>query len=209
MAGRRALSLRYQGARLRAFGKRRGSSRIRALIWNWEFLSGQWRYLENFGDSMVCEVVTRYLDGGHLLDLGCGNGAVRCELPVGSVARYVGVDLSSEAIRRTAERSSVLPELDAGQLLIVGDIADPSVIAQAGGPFDVVLLRESIYFVNVERLPQFLTLASERLSSRGVIVIKIHDRLRYSRHVDEIRRTRSIVEEHAPTDGTAILLVAR
>ncbi len=206
---RRPLSLGYQAARLRAFGKRRGSRRVRALIWDWEFRTGQWRHLESSDDRPLYEVVTRFLDGGRLLDLGCGNGAVRCELPSGSVALYVGVDISDEAISRTKERSSALPALPDGQLLIVGDITDPDVLARAGGAFDVVLLRESIYYLKEARVPEFLAAAAKLLSARGVIVIKIHDRNRYAGHVAEIRRARTVVEERAPANSTTIILVVQ
>lgn len=179
------------------------------MIWNWEFRSGQWQFLENSGERPLYEVLIRFLHGGHLLDLGCGNGAARCELPAGSMSRYVGVDLSSEAIRRTAERSSALPDLTDGQSLIVGDIADPGVLSQAGGPFDVVLLRESIYFVKVERVAEFLSHAAELLAPEGVIVIKIHDRFRYVDHVEQIRQCRPIIEAHEPQGSTASILVTR
>lgn len=205
----RRFSLRYQGARLRALGKRRGSPWLRARIWNWEFRAGQWTHLEHSEDRPLYEILTRFLEGGHLLDLGCGNGPVRCELPSGSFTRYVGVDISAEAIKRTGERSRVLPDLPDGQLLIVGDITDSSVLARAAGSFDVVLLRESLYYLNEEWVPDFLSRVAELLTQRGVIVVKIHDRHRYAGHIRQLRQTRAVIEERSPANSTTMIIVVR
>ncbi len=70
--------------------------------------------------------------GQRVLDLGCGAGDLLAAL---QPSKGVGVDLSRRAIREARERH-------AGEPLhfLEGDASDPAVLAQAGGPFDVILL---------------------------------------------------------------------
>ena len=74
----------------------------------------------------------RVPEGQRVLDLGCGSGHLLAAL---RPSHGVGVDVSRPAIREASERYG-------GERLrfLEGDIADPAVLAQAGGPFDTVLL---------------------------------------------------------------------
>jgi SAM-dependent methyltransferase len=178
-------------------------------VWSWEFSHGHWAQLEHLDDRQLYDVILRHLGDGRLLDLGCGNGTVRCELPPGALRRYVGVDLSAEALRQTRARAAGLPRLPLGEELFEGDISDRQVLDQAGAPFDVILLRESIYYLRVERASELLELLARRLADSGVIVVKVHDRDRYAEHVDAVRRSRPMVEEHPAPTNTSTILVTR
>jgi len=70
--------------------------------------------------------------GQRILDVGCGSGHLLAAL---EPSAGVGVDLSSPAVAAARERYG------GGALrFIEGDVADPAVVAQAGGPFDVILM---------------------------------------------------------------------
>lgn len=203
----RTLSVGYQAARLRALGKRSAPRWVRHKIWDWEFKHGNWDYLEEAPDPELFDYLVRTLGGGALLDLGCGNGVVRCRLPPGAFTRYVGVDLSAEALRRLEDRAATLPTPAGGQRLIVGDFAAPDVLADVGGSFDVILLHDSIYYVG--DVPDFLRRLPPLLAPQGLIVVRIHDRDRYAPFVEAIHDALAIVEERAPADGRRILIAAR
>ena len=74
----------------------------------------------------------RVPEGLRVLDLGCGSGHLLAAL---KPSRGIGVDVSSPAIREARVRYG-------GERLrfVEGDASDPAVLAEAGGPFDVVLL---------------------------------------------------------------------
>ena len=83
------------------------------------------------------EYLTRILrvrvpEGLRVLDLGCGAGHLLAAL---RPSLGVGIDVSVPAVREARERhgSERLRFLE-------GDFADEAVLAQAGGPFDVILL---------------------------------------------------------------------
>jgi SAM-dependent methyltransferase len=79
---------------------------------------------------------TRFLvpPGRRVLDLGCGTGRLLAALEPG---RGVGVDLSPAMI---AEAQRRYPDLE----FRVGDVEDPDVLDSLDGPFDVILLSDTV-----------------------------------------------------------------
>src|SRR5512140_1421311 len=70
--------------------------------------------------------------GLRVLDLGCGSGDLLAAL---SPSYGVGIDVSAPAIEEASRRHG-----GSGLRFLRGDVADPGLLASAGGPFDVVLL---------------------------------------------------------------------
>ena len=204
----KSLTLTYQAARLRALGKRRGGPWLRARIWNWEFKAGQWDFLQDTQEDSFYALVETKLERGRLLDLGCGSGTVRCEMPTGSMSSYVGVDISAEAIRQAEQRAADLVPLPGGQHFVVGSITDPQVLSGLEGNFDVILMRECLYFVDLDELAGFFASLCELLSPRGVILIRIWEKERYAAHVDGTRSLLRVIEEYDPADKKSIFMVA-
>ena len=83
-------------------------------------------------DRLTRILRVRVPPGERVLDLGCGAGHLLAAL---EPSRGVGIDVSAPAIRAARERygSERLSFLE-------GDAADPELLAQAGGPFDTILL---------------------------------------------------------------------
>jgi SAM-dependent methyltransferase len=79
---------------------------------------------------------TRFLvsPGQRVLDLGCGNGDLLHRL---EPSRGVGVDFSANAVAAATRR---YPELE----FVLGDVEDPAVLDQLEGPFDCILLSDTI-----------------------------------------------------------------
>jgi SAM-dependent methyltransferase len=75
---------------------------------------------------------SRIPPGQRILDIGCGSGHLLAAL---QPAAGVGIDLSARAVAAARERYG-------GDSLrfFEGDATRPSVLAQAGGPFDVILM---------------------------------------------------------------------
>ncbi len=83
-------------------------------------------------DSLARILRVRVPQGLRVLDLGCGAGHLLSAL---EPSHGVGVDVSAPAIREARERYG-----REGLRFVEGDVADPAVLAEAGGPFDVILL---------------------------------------------------------------------
>lgn len=85
-----------------------------------------------FYDRLTRILRVRVPPGERVLDLGCGSGQLIAAL---APSRGVGIDVSAPAIAaaRQAHAGAPLEFLE-------GDLADPAVLARAGGPFDTILL---------------------------------------------------------------------
>lgn len=74
----------------------------------------------------------RVPEGQRVLDLGCGAGHLLAAL---APSEGVGIDVAPSAVRDARERYG------GGALsFLEGDLSDPALLAQAGGPFDTILL---------------------------------------------------------------------
>ena len=78
-------------------------------------------------------------EGLSVLDLGCGTGHLLASL---KPSRGVGVDISAGMVEaaRTAYPSDRNPNLE----FMVGDAEDPATVAALGGPFDVIILSDTV-----------------------------------------------------------------
>jgi SAM-dependent methyltransferase len=92
---------------------------------------------------------TRFLvpPGAKVLELGCGIGNLLASL---QPSRGVGVDISGEMI---AEARRQNPDYE----FIVGDIEDPATLAALDGPFDYIVVSDTIgYLEDVQRALEML-----------------------------------------------------
>lgn len=181
-----------------------GPSRAARAVWDREFSAGRWRYIDETDHDPVYRYIATYCRQGSILDLGCGAGNTGNELPLGVYREYVGVDLSAVAVaiaqRRTQENGR--SHLNRYQQ---GDIATYRPLAA----FDVILFRESIWYLRPGRLKGVLDRYKAYLSPAGVFIVRMHDRERLRRIVMAIRRHYSVVDEYHPNDGADIILVFR
>ncbi len=85
-----------------------------------------------FYDYLTRILRVRVPEGLRVLDLGCGSGDLLAAL---RPSRGVGIDVSRAAVETARSRHAGGP-----LRFLQGDMADPAMLAQAGGPFDIVLL---------------------------------------------------------------------
>jgi trans-aconitate methyltransferase len=137
--------------------------RINALVWDVQYALGLWRYLDRPGDRTPLALVERYADRPRILDLGCGT-TVNLPLAPGRYRHYHGVDISRKAIHQA--RALRRPDTSF-------EVADVLRYRPAGS-YDVILLREVLYYLPVEEVPGLLRRLAGGLTTRGVILISIY-----------------------------------
>jgi SAM-dependent methyltransferase len=159
---------------------------------------GKWDYLEGLEEFAHYSIITGYYarlrPRGSVLDLGCGAGLMqRMLLPYG-YSRYVGIDISPDAI----ERASLA--LNVGEphhtLFQVGDLERP--LEWRCAPFDVIIINEALYYA--EKPVHVLTrLAEEALAPEGIVIISMYHSLN-SEHLW------SLLAQHGwrPADTTTV-----
>lgn len=109
----------------------------------------------------------RYLipEGARVLDVGCATGDLLAEL---KPARGIGLDLSERMIALARQRH---PDLT----FVVGDVEDPAVVEALDGPFDYIVLSDTIgALTDVQRT---LGLLGRLCTRKTRIVIAYHSGL--------------------------------
>lgn len=125
-----------------------------------QYKNGTWDYLWSIGELARFSVVAGYCrflrPGGAILEVGCGEGVLQDRLDRSMYRRYVGVDLSEEAIAKARTRIAQTPNSSAS--FVVADALGYAPSEQ----FDVIIFNESLeYFADpgsvVQRYEPFLT----------------------------------------------------
>ena len=147
-----------------------GSAEMKRSLWNREFAGGRWDFIDETAGDEVYPFVQEYARGGAILDLGCGSGNTGCELPLSAYDTYLGVDISDVALDK-ARRRSVECSREKKNRYVQADI----VSYQPSSRFDVVLFRESIYYVPKGRIVRMLERYAGSLTDRGVFIVRWHD----------------------------------
>lgn len=118
-------------------------TRIPPARWDAEYRAGHW---ERFGS--LAEVPRYAIIGGfcgfvdpaaRVLDVGCGNGMLHAWLTPDSQRRYVGIDVSAEAVAQARDRAR-----QGAPDFAVADAA--SYVPQ--GRFGVVVFNEMLYYLD-------------------------------------------------------------
>jgi SAM-dependent methyltransferase len=103
--------------------------------------------------------------GQRVLDLGCGNGRLLAAL---KPSRGVGVDFSPAMIEQAKARH---PHLE----FHTGDVEDPAVLGQLRGPFDAILLSDTVGWL--DDVQATLTALQPLCTSRTRVVIAYYNHL--------------------------------
>jgi SAM-dependent methyltransferase len=188
--------------RVRGLRQKWGSAEARRHLWNKEFANGRWATIEDTSGDLIYRFIEKYSAGGSLLDLGCGSGNTGCELPIAAYCDYLGVDISDVALRQAQDRAKNL-QRDRNNSYARGDIE--SFIPPK--KYDVILFRESIYYVPKPRINATLDRYAKFLTPRGVMMVRVHDQKQGEGIVDLLEKGRQIVEKHLPPPGPLIFVL--
>ena len=182
--------------------QRWGSCSTRRNLWNTEFAEGRWDYIDSTPNDCVYAFLKKYLRGGSLLDLGCGSGNTGAELEPNGYSNYTGVDISDVAIDKAKERSARVQRTDRNRY-VQADIVHYVPTSN----HDVILFRESLFYVPLARTRTMLHRYRNYLKPGGMIMVRMCDRDKYSAIIRMIESNFEVVETHSPSETTTILLV--
>lgn len=145
----------------------RGIGRPQAASqWDDEYGGGKWRKLDEAPQLGHYAVIVGYVghffpDGARIVDVGCGHGRLFRMVSKLPYWRYVGIDLSAEAIRQTAPLSVECARFE---------VAD---FEQWSSPerHDVIIFNESIYYAK-DPLTQLQRYAG-MLEAGGLVILSM------------------------------------
>ena len=191
--------------RLRGLLQAYGPAGLKKRVWDAEFSHGRWNCLDQTFDDCVYPVVERYAARGAILDLGCGSGNTGNELAAASYQHYTGVDISEAALEKARTRTSANGRLRTNEY-VQSDIFSYMPVRQ----FDVILFRDSIYYVPHRRITGMLTRYAAYLRPGGVFIVRMANGAgKYQPIVNAIENGFEVVEKRTFSHPDAIVLVFR
>jgi 2-polyprenyl-6-hydroxyphenyl methylase/3-demethylubiquinone-9 3-methyltransferase len=149
--------------------KRYGPSKVKKVLWDREFSGGKWSFIDDTEGDCVYQYLHKYLNGGSILDLGCGPGNTATELTAASYTTYVGVDISETALEKARKRS-VVAGRSRQNSFAQGDFLSYTPQQQ----FDVILFRESLYHVPFGKVKTVLARFSQYLKPSGLFIVRMY-----------------------------------
>jgi SAM-dependent methyltransferase len=195
--------LRRVRDRVRDLLQTHGTSATKQKLWDGEFANGRWDVLDTTTNDCVYSRIERAANGGSILDLGCGSGSTVNELDESSFSEYVGVDISEVAIAKAQRRTEANGRAHKCRFL-QGDVT----AFEPTREFDVILFRDSIYYIKRQRIVATLMRYSQWLREDGVFIVRIWDgRGKLKEFAEVIKRNFDIVEEYQHQESGAVVLV--
>jgi 2-polyprenyl-3-methyl-5-hydroxy-6-metoxy-1,4-benzoquinol methylase len=187
-----------------------GSEAAKKKIWDKEYHENKWHFADDTRGDCVYAALERHSRGGRILDLGCGSGNTCTELADSAYSSYLGVDISDEALAKAAKRSEA-----AGR-------AGKNRFAQSdffnfdtSEKFDVILFRESMYHVPLEKIKPVLDKFSAYLADDGVFIVRLFimrdGKVKFRPHkmIDIIAGNFPVIEKNQYGNAGATVIVFR
>src|SRR5262249_14350925 len=141
---------------------------LKRRLWNHEFSSGQWDCLDSTPGDCVYPFTEKYVNGGSILDLGCGSGSTGNELDATKYQDYTGIDLSNVAIEK-ARRKTEENKRGEKNRYHQSDIFTYVPTKQ----YDVILFRDSIYYVDRAKIVGMLNRYAQYLKKEGTFLVRM------------------------------------
>lgn len=188
----------------RGFKQKWGTASAKRRLWNREYAVCSWNQESEAADTALCGLIGRYARQGSILDLGCGAGNTVCELNSDVYDRYTGVDVSDVALDKAAARA----RFNGGNSRLTFRQSD-ILNYQPREAFDVILFRESIYYVPLRKLQGVLERYARHLKEDGVFIVTVFDSNAYGAVLAEIEAQFSVTEKYTNHDKSQTILVFR
>jgi len=146
-----------------------GPSGIKKRLWDKEFSSTKWNFIDNTMGDCVYPFLEKYANNGNILDLGCGPGNTANELAASAYKTYIGVDISEAALEKATKRTQENGR-EGKNSFVNSDFLSYHPVLQ----FDVILFRESLYHIPYGQVLPILKKFSKNLKNTGVFIVRLY-----------------------------------
>lgn len=187
-----------------------GSEATKKRLWDEEYHENKWHFADHTEGDCVYAHLERHAKSGKILDLGCGSGNTCTELAGSAYNSYLGVDISEEALAKASKRSEEVRRADKNRF-VQSDFLN----FETSETFDVILFRESMYHVPLERIKPLLDRLSRNLTPDGVFIVRMFTisngktKFRPQKMIDMIAANFPVVERNQYGDRGAVVIVFR
>lgn len=142
-------------------------------FWDSHYISGDWDFLRNIDQLAPYSIIVGYFKhfkfGGSILDVGCGEGILYERLEPNSYFKYVGIDVSGDAISRISHKIN-----DRTSFIRV-DAKDYFTKEK----FDVIIFNEFLYYIERNSVLDLIKKYDNFLKRDGIYIISIFKKDNY------------------------------
>ena len=187
-----------------------GPEALKRHFWEKEYRENKWHFAENSVDDCVYGPLERYANNGKILDLGCGSGNTATEMADSAYSSYLGVDISEEALAKAAKRSEACGRAAKNRFTRSDFFAFDTTER-----FEVILFRESMYHVPVEKVKTILDKYSNYLADGGVFIVRLYTmrdgkvKFRPTKMISIIAENYPVLEKGQYEDRGSVVIVFR
>jgi SAM-dependent methyltransferase len=199
--GRGFLARAIRAVRVRVV-KKWGGATAKARLWDSEFASGQWTRLDHTMDDPIYRYLEKYAGRGNILDLGCGSGNTGNELDGAKYKSYTGTDISAVAVRKAQLRTRENGREGRNEYICACFESFVPIIK-----YDVILFRESIFYIPHSRITAVLDGYVNHLTPDGAFIVRMCDSEKYKPIVKLIHEHYRVVDRHLVENAKGIILV--
>lgn len=146
-----------------------GPQPVKRRIWEREYSGPKWHFRDNTSGDCLYAYLEEHAKNGSILDLGCGLGNTAAEIRDSAYQSYVGVDISEVALEKARSRSRECGR-EGKNDFVRADFLD----FQPSQKFDVILFRESMYFIPVQKMKEILLRYAQFLKEEGVFIAGLY-----------------------------------
>ena len=189
---------------LRAIKQGWGTARMKQDLWDKEYAGGQWDLCKDTRNDPVYRYIRKYCNNGAVLELGCGSGQTGIEMEPDTYQHYTGVDISDVAIQAAMRRSE-----DNGRGGKNRYAQSDILTYLPDRRFNVVLFRDSIYYVPRGQLRSTLDRYAACLGEGGVFVVTVFSRQGYRKCIEMVENSYQVLEEYSASASEALIVVFR
>jgi SAM-dependent methyltransferase len=148
-----------------------GPEAIKRRIWEEQYSGPKWEFRDHSSGDRLYGHLEEHARRGSILDLGCGSGNTAAELADSAYETYVGVDISEVALKKALRRTRECGRESKNRFVRADFLAWKPTPAEQ---FDVILFRESMYFVPVQKVKDTLERYSKYLRDGGVFIVGLY-----------------------------------
>jgi SAM-dependent methyltransferase len=181
-----------------------GTGGAKRYLWNVEFARGRWQCLDATPDDCVYPHIETHARNGSILDLGCGSGSTANELDETRYRDYTGVDISDIALEKARRRTEENGRTNTYRY------AQSDIFSYVPGQrYDVILFRDSIYYVPWGKIQAMLDRYSTYLKDDGVFIVRMFGGTSKYKPIAEIIESGYQVVDRHESEGAIVLVFRR
>jgi cyclopropane fatty-acyl-phospholipid synthase-like methyltransferase len=175
---------------------------FKQLSWDQQYKEGMWQRMECSPHTLM--LINKLVEGGRILQFGCGTGDLVHVLPASVYSHYLGIDISSAAIEKARKLAD-----QAGLAKCAFEVGSMESWKGSLDPISLILLEECLYYLNGSAMKEFLVRCYDSLDKNGKLLVIVHDAKKHAKTLEICRNSVYPVSDLSNIEGRTYLTLGK